>query len=74
MNKKTERQIAESYKHIKPYLSDSDDCGSELREMCKNCEGYCGDNHDWEDCIDKPCFRFYLAYEYLEWFNSSDGC
>ena len=46
MNKKTERQIAESYKHIKPYLSDSDDCGSELREMCKNCEGYCGDNHD----------------------------
>lgn len=69
MKKQTERQIEESYRHIKPYLSDTDDCGTELREMCKHCERYCGTCHDWEECLAMPCFRFYLAYEYLEWLN-----
>ena len=73
MKKKTERQINESYDHMKPYLSDTDDCGTELREMCEYCERYCGDNHEYEDCLNMACFRFYLAYEYLEWINSSDG-
>ena len=73
MNKQTERQIEESYRHIKPYLSDTDECGKELRKMCEVCEAYYGAEHDWEECRNKPCFKFYLAYEYLEWFNSSDG-
>ena len=73
MNKETKRNIEESYKHIKPYLSDTNDCGKELREMCKRCELYCGKKHNWEECLDMPCFQFYLAYEYLEWANTSDG-
>ena len=73
MNYKTRMQIEESYRHFKPYLSEKCGSGKELREMCKHCEKYCGKEHDWEDCLDTPCFRFYLAYEYLEWLNSSDG-
>lgn len=69
MRKETERQIKESYNHIKPYLENDE----ELGEMCRRCEWYCGGKHDFEDCLDMPCFRFYLAYEYLEWLNSSDG-
>lgn len=66
---KTENQLKETYKHIKPYLSDTDDNATELRKMCKNCECYCGKEHDYKECVDNPCFRFYLAYEYLEWIN-----
>lgn len=73
MNKTTARNIRESYEHIKHYLTDTDDSGSELREMCQRCERYCGEQHDWEECLDTPCFKFYLAYEYLEWLNSSNG-
>lgn len=73
MMKETKRQIEESYNHIKPYLSDSYECGRELREMCNRCERYCGKKHDFAECRDMPCFRFYLAYKYLEWLNSSDG-
>ena len=73
MDKKTKGQIEESYNHIKPYLGNANGCGRELREMCNRCERYCGKKHDWEECLDMPCFRFFLAYIYLEWLNSSDG-
>lgn len=73
MKDTTKRQIKESYINIKPYLNDTDDCGTELRAMCERCERYCGNEHDWNECLDMPCFQFYLAYEYLEWVNSSDG-
>lgn len=67
--KETERQIEECYNHIFNYLH-NEDTTKELREMCKNCEAYCGSHHDFEECKDRPCFRFWLAYEYLEWNNS----
>ena len=69
MEKKTKQQIEESYNHIKPYLKDD----TERRDMCLRCECYMAPEHDYEDCRDMPCFRFYLAYKYLEWLNSSDG-
>lgn len=42
----------------------------ELREMCKSCEVYCGKEHNYEECENKACFRFWLAYEYLQWVNA----
>lgn len=69
MEKQTEMQIEESYKNFKPYLKND----LELRGMCLHCECYMGPKHDHEDCLDMMCFRFYLAYKYLEWLNSSDG-
>ena len=42
----------------------------ELIEMCKNCEGYCGEEHDYTECKDKKCFKFFLAYYYLQWSTS----
>lgn len=71
MNKSTEQKIKESYEHISPYL-DNEKCSEDLREMCKCCEQYCGLEHDYSECKDKQCFKFYLAYEYLEW-NASFG-
>lgn len=67
--KETERQIEECYNHINSYLY-SESATEELREMCKNCEVYSGTEHDFEECKDRHCFRFWLAYEYLEWLNS----
>lgn len=69
MYQKTEKNIEEAYKHIKPYLKDLE-CTKKLREMCRHCEGYCGKEHNYEECRDMTCFEFYLAFEYLEWNNS----
>ena len=66
MNKKMQRKIEESYKHIKPYLDEQ----KILKDMCKYCERYCGKQHDYEECLDMPCFKCYLGYEYLKWETS----
>lgn len=63
---KIEHKLKESYKHIKMYLDEED----ELKKMCKNCEAWTGNEHDYDGCLKKPCFRFYLAYAYLEWETS----
>ena len=65
---KIERQLEESYKNISNYLSDEEST-KELRKMCKNCERYCGKSHDYTECRDMQCFKFYLAYNYLKWCN-----
>ena len=69
MDRKIENQMEEAYVHIKPYLKSQ----LELVEMCKYCEKYCGKEHDYEHCKEMMCFKFYLAYEYLNWTNNSDG-
>lgn len=66
MNTETKFQLNESYGHIKPYLNLS----PELKEMCSQCERYCGKEHDYEECKNMMCFKFFLAFEYLEWANS----
>ena len=70
MKNETIRQIEESYNHIKPYLKI---CCPELEKMCSKCEKYCGKEHDYEECKDEICFKFFLAFEYLEWLNSYGG-
>lgn len=68
MNKETKRNLEESYKHIKPYISN--ESTPELFEMCDSCPCFGGSKHNFEACNDKPCFKFWLAFEYLEWYNS----
>lgn len=60
--RKFERKIEESYKHIKPYLKDQ----KILKDMCERCEKYCGKEHDYEECLNTPCFRCFLGYSYLQ--------
>ena len=66
LTKEMERKIEESYTHIKPYLNEQEI----LKDVCKHCEGYCGKQHDYEECLDKPCFKCFLGYSYLEWETS----
>ena len=69
MKDETRKQLDESYNHIKPYLND-ESITPELRQMCLNCERYCGNEHDYTECCNMMCFKFYLAFEFLEWSNS----
>lgn len=70
LSKKTERQLEEVYKSRKDYLNE-EDCCEELHEMCMNCEKFCGiKKHDYGECKNLPCFRNWLALEYLDWVNS----
>ena len=41
-----------------------------LKDMCKHCEKYCGKQHDYEECLDMPCFKCFLGYSYLKWETS----
>lgn len=63
---KMQRKIKESYSHIKPYLDEQE----LLKDMCQRCERYCGKQHDYEECLDMPCFKCFLGYSYLEWETS----
>ncbi len=42
----------------------------ELQEMCESCKAYFGKCHDYAECKDKKCFKFFLAYFYLQWATS----
>lgn len=68
---KTEGYIQEAYQHIKPYLDDETSCKA-LHDMCRNCERWCGEDHDYGECENMNCFKFYLAYEYLCWCEAWD--
>lgn len=69
MRQDTERNIQECYEHIEQYLK-NDTTTAELRKMCAHCKKYCGKEHDFIECKDMMCFKFWLAYEYLKWCNS----
>ena len=66
---KIDEQIEECRKHMEPYMQDQE-ITEELRQMCMNCESYCGKKHNYEECADRMCFRFWLGYEYLKWCNA----
>lgn len=38
--------------------------------MCHACEDWYGEQHDYDECLDKPCFMFYQCYRYLEYQKS----
>ncbi|WP_407453536.1 hypothetical protein [Methanobrevibacter sp.] len=61
--KKLNRLQEEAYQHIKPYLNKTED----LKKMCESCEGYCGEEHNYEECRNMQCFKFYLSHVYLNW-------
>ena len=66
---KIEQQLEECYEHMKPYMRDEEST-EELRSMCERCEQYCGKAHDYDECRDMPCFKFWLGWEYLNWMNA----
>lgn len=64
VDEKVNRKLEQAYVHIKPYMEDQ----TELYEMCKNCECWKGKQlHDYDECRNKPCFRFWLGFTYLHW-------
>ena len=67
--KVTNEQIEETYKQLLPYLK-HESTTNELREMCCNCDEFKDSSHDFTKCKYKPCFKFWLAFKYLEWVNS----
>lgn len=66
MKESVRNKIEESYRRIKPYLNDPEEVG-DLYKMCSKCEYWDANNMSYEKCKDKPCFQFWLAYEYLNW-------
>ena len=73
MNKdRIERKLEESYKHIKPYLNHKNEVGI-LHEMCGRCEKYVGNDHDFAECRNEPCFICFLGFEYMCWEDSFEG-
>ena len=64
--KRVEEKIEEYYNRMSDYIPKDE----ELKEMCQNCECWCGENHDYSECRNKPCFRFFLGYGYLQWATS----
>ena len=69
MRVETKNNINCAYNNVKKYLNDVK-VTKELREMCKYCEKYCGNEHDYTECEDMMCFKFWLAYTYLDVTNS----
>ena len=69
MTEKVKNKLVEAEEHMKPYMDNMNETKA-LREMCKNCEIYCGKQHDYSECRNKWCYTFWLAYEYLVWESS----
>ena len=69
MRVETKNNINWAYNNVKNHLNDLE-VTKELREMCNHCEHYCGKEHDYKECEDMMCFKFWLAYTYLDLSNS----
>ena len=71
IKEKTERQLQEVYKRNLHICKNafSKEVSPELYEVCKHCEAYTGDRHDYTECRDNQCFKNWLALEYLDWVN-----
>lgn len=66
MSNRVMKKLLEVEEQLEPYMEDMEQT-EELREMCKNCNSYCGEKHDYNKCKGKQCYKFWLAYEYLCW-------
>lgn len=66
MNESVQRKIDETYKHLHNCLDALYEC-EELTKMCETCKLWEGKKHNYENCKNKPCFRNWLAVEYLYW-------
>ena len=66
-----EDKLNQAYHHVKPYLNDlTDPVVKVLHRMCSHCDRYCGEEHDFDECWNTPCFNCWLALEYLDWESS----
>lgn len=74
LRKETVRQLEETYQRYLLYMNGftKEEC-PELYSMCKNCEKYMGEEHDYRECHNQCCFRNWLALEYLDLVNSYGG-
>lgn len=71
LREEKEKQLEEVYqRNLQYHECFTKEKGLELYGMCKKCEVYVGDEHDYTECRDKPCFKNWLALEYFEWINS----
>lgn len=68
MTEKEEQQLEEVWQYKQPYIKKDE----ELKEMCRTCEAYYGDDHDYAECRNRMCFKFYLAHKFLAWSNAFD--
>lgn len=66
MENKVEEKLKVTYETMKPYIKEDD----KLKQMCNKCENYCGKEHDYNECENEMCFKFYLSYKYLKWLSS----
>lgn len=58
-------RLREEYTRLKPYLN-NEKCCQKLHKMCNRCENFLGvKTHNYEECRDEECFKFYLAYSRL---------
>ena len=64
--KTTKEQLDNDLYRIMMYIDDMNN----LKEMCKECKKWKGKKHDYNECLNKPCFTFFRAFEYLEFSNS----
>lgn len=70
----TKKIIENMYKDLKPYFNHINNNDEDLQQMCKQCKQWRGKEHNYESCKDKMCFKFFLAFEYLEQIGSSQRC
>ncbi|WP_147354162.1 hypothetical protein [Clostridium sp. AF32-12BH] len=71
MREKTEHQLEEVYQnHLNSPGSFRKKESPELYNMCKNCENFGGNKHDYKECRQMQCFKNWLALEYLDWINT----
>ena len=63
------KKLDEAFNHYKLYFADD----LMLSGMCQSCSNYTGHKHKYETCMDRPCFKFYLGYKYLEWDTSFEN-
>ena len=64
MRAKTEDRINSDLARAMRYANVNED----LREMCRRCEEWCGEEHDYQECIGRACFTFWRAFYYLDYF------
>lgn len=56
----------EVFERNKPHLNEKETV-ADLLPICERCESFCGQEHDFEQCRNMPCFELWLSNEYLEW-------
>ena len=71
IDRKVKDKLDECWGHIHNYIGEPHT--PELIAMCKNCENWCGKEHNYEECREKPCFICWLGLEYLMWETSWEG-